>query len=86
MTKKKKKKFLPGTVVEAKCVITDVGPDGERYIHAMKGTLGIVLISGTEHDDFPNIQWGPHGEGGVCNVTAEEIKPYAGKVVCAVDE
>jgi hypothetical protein len=80
----KKSVLKPGDVVQATCVITDKDHKGKVYIHAIVGTLGVVL-----EDDFnpkfPVIDWRGPGGFGVCNTTPDTFKKYAGKVKCVVD-
>ncbi len=73
----------PGDIVEATCVITDKDSKGKLYIHAVPGTLGIVL----EDDfrpDWPVISWDGPGGCGVCNAPPSTWKKYPGKVYCVV--
>lgn len=87
---KKRKGLKPGTIVVATCVITDRDEHDNHYIHAIPGTLGVVLSDDADEDGlvdpkWPNICWGLKGEGGTCNVTPDEYKLYKGRVQCAID-
>jgi hypothetical protein len=82
---KKETKLKIGDVVEATCVITDKKHDGEKYIHAVKGTLGIVLSDDFDAT-FPCIKWCGPGGAGTCNVTKREYRKFKGRVQCAIDE
>jgi hypothetical protein len=74
-----------GDIVEATCVITDkLGLNRDLHIHAVPGTLGVVL-----EDDFdpkwPVIAWKGPGGSGTCNTDPSTFKKYTGRVICVVD-
>lgn len=75
----------PGDVVEATCVITDKNRSGNVYIHAVPGTLGVILEDDFDvNPEFPVIDWGPGGHG-TCNTHDDCFKKYEGRVQCVVD-
>ena len=62
--------WLKGDVVQATEVITDVGVDGEPYIHALPGTYGIVLcVDGA----WLTIRWYLPGQG-VCDTPTSVLR------------
>jgi hypothetical protein len=79
------RKFKIGQIVRARCVITDKDSHGQHYIHAVRGTIGIIINTpGLGSEGWPTVSWEPQGFG-VCDVPPRKLNSYDAEVFQVVD-